>query len=358
MKPSAKLGRVKLGWVLLVVAAMAFPWVAGSPYVLHVVILSLIYTMLATSLNLITGYSGLLSLGHQAFFGIGAYTSTLLVVDLGLPFPVALLAAGLMGLVAAYFIGGITLRFRSAYFVIATIAFAEMLRLVSLNWYSLTRGPLGIANIPPPSLGPLLFDTHLRAYYFILVLAALAVWVSYRMAHSHIGRALMGIRDAEHVARAAGVYPTKYLLLSVLVGGFMAGIAGSFYAHYMRFLSPDVFYFAVSVNLIVMVIGGGIGTVPGPVIGAFVFTAVPEVLRFSQQYRLIIYGVVLVLMVRFLPGGMWSLLEALRRRLRSRREGAEAGSLAASAGERREVEAVGCAEGEEPAGTVWGSGGC
>lgn len=321
---------VKPGWIALLVVSVAFPWVVRSPYVLHVVILSLIYTILATSLNLIVGYSGLLSLGHQAFFGIGAYTSVLLVVDLQFPFPLAFLAAGLMGLVMAYFIGSVTLRFRMAYFVVATVAFGETLRLVSLNWYSLTRGPLGIANIPPPSLGPVMFDTRPRAYYLILALAALAVWVSYRIAHSHIGRVLMGIRDAEHVAGAVGVHPTKYLLLPALVGGFMAGIAGSVYAHYMRFLSPDVFYFAVAVNLIVMLIGGGVGTVGGPVIGAFVFTAVPELLRFSAQYRLIIYGVVLVLLVRFLPRGIWSLLEAQRSRLTVRRE---ASSLAGPAAE-------------------------
>lgn len=305
----------KLGWVLFAVAIILFPQVVKSPYVLHVVVLSLVYTILATSLNLITGYSGLLSLGHQAFFGIGAYTSAILVMDYSVPFPLAMLSAGLASTVAAYFIGGITLRLRSAYFVICTIAFAEMARLVSLNWYSLTRGPMGIANLPPPSLGPLVFDTHGRVYYFILVLAVLAVMTSYRMAHSHIGKVLVGIRDSEHVARAVGVDPTKYLLLSVLVGGFMAGIAGSFYAHYMRFLSPDVLYFGISVNLIVMVMGGGIGTVFGPVIGAFVFTAIPEVLRFSQQYRLIIYGVVLVLIIRFLRGGIWSLIDNLSRRL-------------------------------------------
>lgn len=307
-----------LAWVFVVGGLLAFPLLVQSAYALHVVILSLINVILATSLNLITGYSGLLSLGHQAFFGIGAYTSALLVVDLSIPFPLAMLASGIVSTIAAYFVGGITLRLRSAYFVISTIAFGEMLRLVSLNWYSLTRGPLGIANIPPPSMGPLVLSSRISAYYFILVLAAAAVVVSRQIVQSHIGRVLMGIRDAEHVAMAVGVYPTKYLLISVLVGGFLAGIAGSFFAHYMRFLSPDVFYFSVSVNLVIMVIGGGLGTVLGPIIGALVFTAVPELLRFSQQYRLIIYGVVLILIVRFLPGGIWSLVRSVREWLLSR----------------------------------------
>lgn len=349
----------RLGWGILVACAVLVPLFIRNPYVLHVLVLSLIYAILATSLNLITGYSGLLSLGHQAFFGIGAYTSALLVVDLGVPFPLAMLAGGVASTAAACFIGGITLRLRSAYFVISTIAFAEMLRLVSLNWYSLTRGPMGIANIPPPSLGPFLFNTHVRAYYFILVLASLAIVVSQRIVNSHIGHVLMGIRDAEHVAKAVGVYPTKYLLISVLVGGFMAGVAGSFYAHYMRFLSPDVFFFSISVNLIVMVVGGGIGTVVGPVIGAFVFTAAPEVLRFSQQYRLIIYGMVLILVVRFLPGGLWTLVEAAGRRLRgctglARQRTSERPAEILSTRE-SEVELLECPQGEGSEGSIWRS---
>lgn len=303
---------------IAIALSVIFPLIVSSPYVLHVVILALIYAVLAASLNLVTGYSGLLSLGHQAFFGIGAYTSALLAVDLHVTFPLALLAAGLLAAVAAYIIGSITLRFRSAYFVISTIAFAEMLRLVSLNWYSLTRGPLGIANIPPPSLGPLVFDNQIKAYYLILIITLLLVFITYRFINSHFGRVLVGLRDAEYVAKAVGINPKKYLVLSVIVGGFMAGIAGSFYAHYVKFLSPDVFYFAVAVNLIIMVIGGGIGTIVGPILGAFVFTVVPELLRASDQYRLILYGLMLVVIVRFVPGGLWSLLLAIGEKVKGR----------------------------------------
>lgn len=285
---------------------LLFPLLFPNPYVLHIVILALMYTILATSLNLVTGYSGLLSLGHQAFFGIGAYTSALLAVDLHLPFIATILAAGLFSAIASYAIGGITLRLRSAYFVISTIAFGEILRLVCLNWSSLTRGPLGIANIPPPSLGPFTFDTPIKAYYLVVFITIISVFITSRMVNSHFGRVLIGLKDAEYVAKAVGINPFKYLLISVIVGGFMAGIAGSFYAHYVKFLSPDVFYFAVAVNLIVMVVGGGIGTIPGPIIGAFIFTILPEILRASAQYRLIIYGLILILVVRFIPGGIWS----------------------------------------------------
>jgi len=293
---------------------LILPWILPSTYALHVIILALVYAVLATSLNLVTGYSGLLSLGHQAFFGIGAYTSALLAVDLHFSFPGAFVAAGCIAALAAYIIGSITLRFRSAYFVISTIAFAEMLRLISLNWYSLTRGPLGVTNIPPPSLGTLIFDTPAKAYYFILLVTLGTVLVAYRLVNSQLGRVLIGLREAEYVAKAVGINPKKYLILCVTVSGFMAGVAGSFYAHYIKFLSPDVFYFGVAVNLVIMVIGGGIGTIAGPILGAFVFTIIPEVLRASDQFRLIIYGLVLILIVRFLPGGLYSLLFTLWRK--------------------------------------------
>jgi len=189
-----------------------------------------------------------------------------------------------------------------------------MLRLISLNWYSLTRGPLGITNIPPPSLGTLIFDTPAKAYYLILIITLGAVFIAYRIVSSQLGRVLIGLREAEYVAKAVGINPRKYLILSVIVSGFMAGIAGSFYAHYIKFLSPDVFYFGVAVNLIIMVIGGGIGTIAGPILGAFMFTIIPELLRASDQFRLIIYGVVLILVVRFLPGGLYSLFVSLWRK--------------------------------------------
>ncbi|MGI9951040.1 branched-chain amino acid ABC transporter permease [Moorellaceae bacterium AZ2] len=302
---------VVAGCVLLV------PLMVPNPYLLHVIVLSLMYAILATSLNLVTGYSGLLSLGHQAFFGIGAYTSALLCVDLNIPVPLAMLVGGMAAAIGALGIGSITLRFRSAYFVISTIAFAEMLRIVCLNWYSLTRGPLGIANIPPLSLGQFSIDTPAKAYYLVLFLLVLSIVVTWRIVHSHLGRVLVGLRDAEYVAKSVGIDPTKHLLLSVVVSGFMAGLAGSFYAHYVKFLSPDVLYFSVAVNMIIMVVGGGMGTIEGPVLGAFLFTFLPELLRSSAEYRLIIYGLLLVIIVRFLPGGVWSLVLMCKSKLSS-----------------------------------------
>lgn len=286
---------------------LLIPVLLPNPYLIHVTVLSLMYAILATSLNLVTGYSGLLSLGHQAFFGVGAYTSALLCVDLNVPVPLAMLLGGIAGAIASAGIGSITIRFRSAYFVIATIAFGEVMRIICLNWYSLTRGPLGIANIPPLSVGQLSFDSPATAYYLALLLLMLCILITKRIVNSHLGRVLVGLRDAEYVAKSVGIDPSKHLLLSVVVSGFMAGLAGSFYSHYVKFLSPDVFYFSVAVNMIIMVVGGGMGTIGGPIVGAFLFIFLPELLRASAEYRLIIYGFLLVIILRFLPGGIWSL---------------------------------------------------
>jgi branched-chain amino acid transport system permease protein len=271
---------------------------------LHVVDLALIFAILATSLNLVTGYSGLLSLGQQAFYGVGAYASALLAVKYNAPFLVDLLAGACMAALVSYAIGGITLRLRSAYFVISTIAFSEVLRLVCLNWYSLTNGPLGITGIPSPSIGPFVFDTGIKFYFLVLVILIICVFVTSRIVNSHIGRVLVGLRDSEYMARSVGANPFHFLMISVVIGGAMAGVAGSLYAHFQNFLSPDVFYFAITINLIVMVVGGGIGTLSGPILGALIFTILPEVLRASDQYRLIIFALLLILMVRFIPAGI------------------------------------------------------
>jgi branched-chain amino acid transport system permease protein len=314
-----------IGSILLII----FPLIVTDPYYLHIVDLSLIFAILATSLNLVTGYSGLLSLGQQAFYGVGAYASALVAVKFNTPFPLALLAGACMAALVSCMIGGITLRLRSAYFVISTLAFSEVLRLVCLNWYTLTNGPLGITGIPSPSIGPFVFDTGAKFYFLVLVILIICVFVMSRLVNSHIGRVLVGVKDAEYMAKSVGINPFRYLMISVVIGGAMAGAAGSLYAHFQNFLSPDVFYFAITINLIVMVVAGGIGTLGGPILGAVIFTILPEVLRASDQFRLIIFALLLVLIVRFIPGGIMPYLALAWERIKKlkyvqRQEGSNA----------------------------------
>ncbi len=299
--------RRNISLLVLLALAIAFPLVVSNDYIKHVVIIALIYSILATSLNLVSGYTGLLSLGQQAFYGIGGYTSALLMMRLGFPFLVSLLCAGLFAMLWAWFIGKVTFRLRSSFYTISTVAFAKILELVCVNWVELTQGPMGLTNIPPPSILGFEFSSINSKYYLILVLAVLCIFVAYRIIHSHIGRVFKCVADAEYVCKATGANVNHYLMIAVMAGGFMAGIAGSFYAHYSLIISPDMFYFQVAINIVVMLVAGGLGTFSGPIVGAFIFTVLPEVMRFSQEYSYIFYGIILMLVVRFLPGGIVSL---------------------------------------------------
>lgn len=293
--------------ILFVLLAIIFPQIVKNTYVIHVLIIALIYSIIASSLNLVSGYTGLLSLGHQAFYGVGAYASALTMMRLGFPFVVSFLTAGLFSMISAWFIGKLTIRLRSSFFVIATVAFAKILELVCINWVSLTQGPMGLTAIPKPSIFGYEFSTTQSQYYLVLVVATLSVYICYRIVNSHIGLVFRSVADSEYLTRATGANVEHYLMLAITVGGFLAGLAGSLYAHYLSIISPDIFYFQQALNLVVMVIAGGLGTIAGPVIGAFTFTILPEGMRFSNEYRYLFYGIILALIIRFLPGGLYSL---------------------------------------------------
>jgi branched-chain amino acid transport system permease protein len=294
-------------FVIGLLAIFVPPLVVPDPFIMHLLVLSAIYAAFATSLNLVMGYSGLLSLGHQAFFGLGAYASAIFSA-LGIPLWGAVVAAGGVSTLAARGIGAVLLRMRSAFFVIATIAFAEILRVVSINWIGLTNGPMGISGVAPLHVGSIDLSDPYLAYYPAAILAALSLVVTALVVKSRIGNALVGMREAEYVARSVGIDTNRYAMWSVLVSACIAGLAGSMYAHYVQFVSPDVFYFSIIVSLVVMVLAGGMGTLVGPVLGAVVFTILPELLRASDRYRLVIYGSIIVLLVRFAPEGIWGLM--------------------------------------------------
>ncbi|MGJ3248548.1 MAG: branched-chain amino acid ABC transporter permease [Elainellaceae cyanobacterium] len=297
--------------VLVVLAILLPPLVVTSPYVMHLLVLSAIYTLLASSLNLVMGYSGLLSLGHHAFFGIGAYTSVLLSLELSVPLWLSIPLGGVAAAIAGWLLSTLLLRLRSAYFVISTIAFAEIMRLIATNWESLTQGPMGITGVPVltqnlPLLSAWNWSLAQQSYLIVAMVCAVAVLFISRLVYSDVGRSLMGMREAENLAESLGINTRIYALISVVVGTFFAGIAGGLYGHYTQFLSPDVFYFILMVSIIIMVLGGGMGTVLGPVLGGVLFTLLPEVLRSSDQYRMLIYGVIIILFARFAPMGLWA----------------------------------------------------
>jgi branched-chain amino acid transport system permease protein len=308
-----------LALALGALGALTVPLWDPSPYHLHVLIMAGIWSVLALSLNLLLGYTGQLSLGHAAFFGIGAYTSALLTLSLDRSFWLALPAAAALAGVAGWGIGRLALRLRGAYFVLVTISFAGVMSLVSQNWMDLTNGPLGLPGVPPPDLGPWALRTKTAYYYLVLGAATLAFLVCRRLVESRVGRAFLALRENEALAQSVGVDPTRYLVLATIVSAAMAGVAGSLYAHYTRFVSPEVFLFSYTVTMVIMVIAGGKGTLAGPIVGALAFTALPEALReaLSWQWQMLAYGALLVLLVSFLPRGIVPAVAAIRLALRA-----------------------------------------
>ena len=299
------------GW-LLVAGALTLPLWLQSPYHVHVAIMAGIFGVLAMSLNLLLGYTGQLSLGHAAFFGVGAYTSALLTLKLEWSFwPALAVAVGLAG-AAGFFIGRLALKLRGAYFVLVTISFAGVISLVSVNWIELTNGPLGLPGVPAPELGPWSLRTKTAYYYLVLAAVALSYAVCRRIVRSRIGRALVALRENEALAESIGVDVTHYLVLAAVVSAAMAGLGGSLYAHYTRFVSPEVFLFTYTVTMVIMVVAGGKGTLAGPLVGAVLFTVLPEALRAaaSWQWQMLAYGVLLVALVFFLPRGIVPRLSA------------------------------------------------
>jgi branched-chain amino acid transport system permease protein len=303
------------GWVLAA-AALTLPLWLSSAYHVHVAIMAGIFGVLALSLNLLLGFTGQLSLGHAAFFGIGAYTSALLTLKLEWPFWPALLAAVALAGAAGWLIGRLSLKLRGAYFVLVTISFAGVISLVSVNWIELTNGPLGLPGVPAPELLGWSLRGKSAYYYLVLAAVALSYVVCQRLVKSRIGRAFVALRENEPLAESIGVDVTHYLVLAAVVSAGMAGLGGSLYAHYTRFVSPEVFLFTYTVTMVVMVVAGGKGTLAGPLVGAVLFTVLPEALRAaaSWQWQMLVYGVLLVVLVLFLPRGIVPALQALRGR--------------------------------------------
>jgi branched-chain amino acid transport system permease protein len=303
--------RETLVGVMAIAAAASAPLWVWNPYHLHTLIMAGIFAVLALSLNLLLGYTGQLSLGHAAFFGIGAYATALLSVKLEWSPWIGMLAATVLPGLAGWGIGRLALKLRGAYFVLLTISFAGVVSLVSVNWMDLTNGPLGIPGVPAltialPGLPELSLRTKGAIYYLVLMAVVAAYVLCRRLIASRVGRALVALRENETLAESVGIDGTFYLVLAAVISAAMAGAAGGLYAHYTRFVSPEVFLFTYTVTMVIMVVAGGKGTLAGPVLGAVLFTVLPEVLRAatSWQWQMLLYGVLLIATLFFMPRGI------------------------------------------------------
>jgi branched-chain amino acid transport system permease protein len=283
---------------ILILALLTFvPLFITNAYYIQVLIFIGIYTILALSLNLLNGYVGLLSIGHAAFYGIGAYASAKLVMEVGLPFLLAMAGAGVTAGIAGYLIAKPTLRLSGIYMTLATLGFNIIFFLILQNWMSFTNGPLGIMDIPSPKIFGYEITTRLGYYYLILILVVFTLASMYRLIHCRFGRALIAIREDEMAAEAMGVHTTRYKVQAFVLAAFYAGLAGSYYAHFVKFISPDSFYIYESFILLGMLAFGGQGNLVGPIVGASTLLLIPEIFRFLQEYRMLVYGSVLVVMM-------------------------------------------------------------
>ena len=286
-----------LPYLAIVTALALIPLFVSNQYYIQVLIFIGIYIILALSLNLLNGYVGLLSIGHAAFYGIGAYASAKLVMNLGLPFPVALLGSGIIAGGFGYLIAKPTLRLSGIYMTLATLGFNMIFFLILQNWMSFTNGPLGIMDIPPPDIFGYVIESRLQYYYLIFGLVLLTIGSMHRLITCRFGRALVAIRENELAAESMGVHTTRYKIQAFVLAAFYAGIAGSYYAHFVKYISPDSFYIYESFILLAMLAFGGQGNLVGPVVGAAILITIPEVFRFLQEYRMLVYGSVLIVMM-------------------------------------------------------------
>jgi branched-chain amino acid transport system permease protein len=309
---------ITIAWLLFLAS---IPLWLGNPYILHVLIITGIFIVAAISLNLLLGYAGQLSLGHVAFFGIGAYASALVSLGFDVSFfslkPKPVWVAMLAGAVAAglcgWLIGRLAFKVRGAYFVIVSISFAEVVRLVAVNWVELTQGPMALNNIPPLTLGSLTLWKKPENYWLVLAVAVVCFVLVKRIVKSKAGRAMIALRENEPLATSVGIDVTRTLVLAAVVSAAMAGMAGALYAHYIRIVDPDVFLFIYTVTMVIMVVTGGKGTLAGPVVGGLVFGLMPEALRalaVGPEGQWIFYGALMVLVVYFLPQGIVPALQA------------------------------------------------
>ncbi len=301
----------------LAVVVVAAPWLVAAVvprqqrYIMHVLIFTALFAALALSYDLVVGHVGSLSLAHPAFFGIGAYTAAILATTAGWPFVADLGAAVVAAAVVAALVGVPLFRLTEHAFAVGTLGLGLVAWIVANNWVEVTRGPLCITGIPKPALGALAITT-LPAYYWLALTALAAVMLLYRgLTTFRLGRAFHAVRDNEPLAGAAGIDPLRYRLLAFTAGAAVAGGVGALYAHYLSVMCPEEMTIGLTVNLLVIVFLGGVGSLRGVLVGAVLFTALPEVLRLAPTWRLVIYGALLLLVVVRSPEGIESLLRRL-----------------------------------------------
>jgi branched-chain amino acid transport system permease protein len=301
------------GIFLLLVA----PLLTSNSFYQHLMIMVLFWTLLGASWNLLGGFAGQVSFGHAAFLGIGAYTTMLFFLSLQLSPWLGMLAGGVLAALFAMPIGLICFRLRGPYFSLATLAVAEIVRLVALNWEQLTAGPMGllITTLPQISFAGRTIDweSKIPFYYLAVALTLFAMGLTYVVSRSRLGAYLTAVREDIDSAEAAGIDTVRTRVIALVLSAFVVGLAGGFYALYFRYIDPDaVFAISLSVEMVFIAVVGGLATTAGPIVGALVLVGIGEIFRERFQVgHLIFYGLFMMLIIRYLPEGIWGRLRLL-----------------------------------------------
>lgn len=291
--------------VIAAVLVLGFPQVVSDQYIITIAIKAGIYIMMALGLNILTGYTGLVSLGHAGFVAVGAYTSALLAVKMGCGFFVSMLFGVLTAGVSGVLLGLPTLRLSGTYLSIVTLGFGEIVKMVALNWDVVTNGTLGVKNIPKPELfGLKLTIANNGLYYLMAVMLLIVTCFCIAVVKSKTGRAFLAIKADEMAGTMMGINVTYYKMLAFVLSACICSVAGSLYAVLIGYIDPNTFTFDVSTLILSIVILGGMGTIRGMFLGAVVLITFPEVSRALMDYRFVVYGLILVLMMRFRPQGI------------------------------------------------------
>jgi branched-chain amino acid transport system permease protein len=284
-----------------------------SEYITYVAVLAMIYAVLTGSYDILTGYTGPLTFCHGAFYGIGAYTSALLTLKAGIPFWVAFPVSGVAVFLFGALIGYPALRLRGHYFAVTTFFFAHFVYLVILNSVSLTSGPLGLGGIKPPEgFWGINFSGMKASYYLILIYGVIIIAGLWLFIRSGVGKLLVTIRENEELSEAIGVSTSFFKVLAFSTGAGVAGLTGSLFAHFFRLLHPTTFAWMTSEMVVIMSLVGGLGTLIGPIIGAFIVTLILELMRFAPELRMIIWSVALIAILIIEPKGLMGLVQRIR----------------------------------------------
>ena len=295
--------------LLIVLVCLMIPLIVPSNYAMRIIIYICLYIVLALGLNVVMGFTGLLNIGHAAFYAVGAYATAILMVKYGMSFWLTIPVGMFFGIILGILLGFPTLRVRDDYLAIVTLGFGQIVYIVANNWMAMTRGPRGIPGIPPPRIGfadwQFVIDSYPAYYYLILLFVFITIYACVRIVDSRVGLAWMAIREDEEVAAVMGINLVYYKTMAFGFSAALGALAGSFFAVFQSFVSPNSFTILESVIIITIPILVGLGSIPGTIIGAIIMIGGPEIFRAASEYRMVIMGAFMVIMMMVRPEGLF-----------------------------------------------------